>query len=140
MCSHPSFLQREGARGEGAMGRLPNSITLRGALCSAGVAVGQVGAHRVALTPPPFLCPAFVCPLSLFQGKSSFLGLPLSPCHPPAALSLALGEGRAVWHPALVLPQTNGSGFFPPEPGLCQGLVLLSWDGPDSWEGRRYWN
>lgn len=131
MSSHPPFLQREGARGEGVVGRLPNSVTLAGALCSAGVAPGRVGAPRVPVTSSSLIPTSYVQPLPFvsFPGKVLIFGTPSFTLSPPCSSVPSPGGGRGFLascsHLAPVKPKWFPSPRAVPVPGA--GAAALGW-------------
>lgn len=119
LCSRRPFLQRK-VPGSGCCGKVSQEHHL-GRCPEQCWGTPGCRVPIVCLSPPPlFLCPAFVCPLSPSQGKSSVLGL--SPCHP-----LALGEGEALWPPALFPSQTQVLSFPRAVPVPGAGAAALGW-------------
>lgn len=113
------------------MGRLPNSITLAGALCSAGVALGQVCAHHVPLTPTSISMSSLPSPFVSFPGKVLIFGTPSFTLSAPCSSVPCPGGGRGCLASCSHLAPGKLKWF--PSPGAVPvpgaGAAALGWTG-----------
>lgn len=122
--SRRPFLQRK-VPGSGCCGKVSQEHHLGRCPEQCWGTLGWVGAHRVPLIPTSISMSSLRLPFVSFPGEVLRFGtLTLSP---PAALSLALGEGEALWPPALFPSQTQVLSFPRAVPVPGAGAAALGW-------------